>query len=98
MRLIKQDHGGPGVARNRGVKDAKGDVIIFIDSDLIVTESFLESHALTLNKAWLKRGYKYCFTYGSVINTSDFENPTLEPFKATELSWAYFATGNVAID
>jgi GT2 family glycosyltransferase len=32
-----------------------------------------------------------------VINTCNFDNPTTEPYKITDFSAAYFATGNVAI-
>ena len=98
VRLIEQEHGGPAVGRNLGVEKAKGDVIIFIDSDLVVTNSFLHYHAETLSSEWNKRGDKLCFTYGSVINTNNFECPTSEPYKFQDISWAYFATGNVAID
>ena len=45
VRLIEQDHGGPAEGRNRGVDHARGDVIVFIDSDLVVTPSFLLCHA-----------------------------------------------------
>ncbi len=98
VRLLRQNHSGPGAARNKGVMESNGDVIIFIDSDLVVTESFLESHALALKQAWLRRGNRTCFTYGAVVNTSNFVDPTSERFKFSDLSWAYFATGNVAID
>jgi glycosyltransferase involved in cell wall biosynthesis len=98
VRLIQQDHGGPAEGRNRGVAEARGDVIVFIDSDLVVTPSFLLEHAQALQKAWDGQGNRLCFTYGAVINTSNFENPTGEPHKLSDLSWAYFATGNVAID
>ncbi len=98
LLLIKQEHGGPGLARNNGVKHAQGDVIVFIDSDLVVTSSFLENHLVALQKAWKKKGNRLCFTYGAVINTSNFEDPTSEPHKLRDISWAYFATGNVAID
>eukprot|EP00976_Prorocentrum_cordatum_P104078 1193729-Prorocentrum_minimum.AAC.3 len=37
------------------------------------------------------------FTYGRVVNTDNFEDPTAEPFKLTDMSAAFFATGNVAI-
>ena len=37
VRLVEQQHGGPAEGRNRGVDQAKGDVIVFIDSDLVVT-------------------------------------------------------------
>ncbi len=97
VRLLKQDHFGPGIARNNGVKNSLGDVIVFIDSDLVVTDSFLESHAKALKNAWIRRGDQLCFTYGAVINTNNFARPTSEPHKLSDYSWAYFATGNVAI-
>jgi GT2 family glycosyltransferase len=37
------------------------------------------------------------FTYGRVINTCNFQDPRSEPFKPTDFSAAFFATGNVAI-
>jgi glycosyltransferase involved in cell wall biosynthesis len=98
VRLIRQEHGGPAEGRNRGVREARGDVIVFIDSDLVVTPTFLTCHARALAGAWKRRGDRLCFTYGAVVNTANFANPTSEPHKLTDLSWAYFATGNVAID
>lgn len=98
VRLIQQEHGGPAEGRNRGVAEARGDVIVFIDSDLVVTPSFLLSHARALDRVWREQGNRLCFTYGAVINTANFEAPTSEPHKLSDLSWAYFATGNVAID
>lgn len=98
VRLVQQDHGGPAEGRNRGVDHARGDVIVFIDSDLVVTDSFLLAHARRLEQSWQERGDRLCFTYGAVINTANFDDPTSEPHKLRDLSWAYFATGNVAID
>ena len=98
VRLVQQEHGGPAEGRNRGVHHARGDVIVFIDSDLVVTEGFLVCHAQALQQSWQQRGDRLCFTYGAVVNTADFEDPTRERHKLRDLSWAYFATGNVAID
>lgn len=98
VRLIQQSHGGPAQGRNRGVAEANGDVIVFIDSDLVVTPGFLVAHARALERQWQQMGNRRCFTYGAVINTANFEDPTSEPHKLRDLSWAYFATGNVAID
>ena len=97
VRLIEQSHGGPAEGRNRGVDHAQGDVIVFIDSDLVVTESFLSCHASSLVRNWEARGDRLCFTYGAVVNTANFEQPTAERHKLRDHSWAYFATGNVAI-
>ena len=98
LRLFEQSHGGPAMGRNLGVANSKGDLIVFIDSDLVVDKFFLSNHLKSLTSAWKKLGHRRCFTYGSVINTSNFNNPNSEPFKFQDLSWAYFATGNVAID
>jgi glycosyltransferase involved in cell wall biosynthesis len=127
--LFQQDHQGPAAARNLGVEKASGDTIIFIDSDLVVTEVFLQAHAEGLQSgqpsAVSRQPSKQTqspssaspaspaappacptphtphptplFTYGRVINTANFDDPTAEPYKITDFSAAYFATGNVAI-
>ena len=93
---FRQEHAGPALARNLGVLKSKYEIIIFIDSDLVVMDDFIYNHVKKLSKAWSKRNKK-CFTYGSVINTSNFLHPESEPYKLTDISFAYFATGNVAI-
>lgn len=101
LRLFERDHQGPAAARNFGVGVAKGDTIVFIDSDLVVTAGFLAAHATALERAYQQApagpGQDAWFTYGRVVNTANFENPTREPFKLTDISRAFFATGNVAI-
>ncbi len=97
VKVLEQVHQGAAAARNLGVKNAIGDTIVFIDSDLVVTESFLQCHAEALVKGEQKLKSDRLFTYGAVINTNNFENPASEPYKLTDFSAAYFATGNVAI-
>jgi glycosyltransferase involved in cell wall biosynthesis len=97
VRLIEQAHKGPAAARNLGVEQAQGDTIIFIDSDLVVTPVFLQAHADGLAQGQRELGSDCLFTYGRVINTANFEEPTAEPYKVTDYSAAFFATGNVAI-
>ncbi|MEB3275209.1 MAG: glycosyltransferase family 2 protein [Prochlorothrix sp.] len=97
VRLVEQQHQGPAAARNLGVNRAQGDTIIFIDSDLVVLDDFLHHHAQKLHQAY-QTGDDRCFTYGAVINTCNFDHPTAEPYKITDFSNAFFATGNVAID
>ena len=97
VRSLLQNHQGPAAARNLGVEQAKGDTIVFIDSDLVVTEHFLQAHAQGLQQGREMYGSDRIFTYGRVINTCNFDNPTAEPYKITDFSAAYFATGNVAI-
>jgi glycosyltransferase involved in cell wall biosynthesis len=97
VRTLAQNHAGPAAARNLGINQAEGDWIIFIDSDLVVTSTFLRSHAESLLKGMKELKSDRLFTYGAVINTCNFDDPTSEPYKLTDFSAAYFATGNVAI-
>jgi glycosyltransferase involved in cell wall biosynthesis len=97
VRVFQQNHQGPAAARNLGVEKARGDIIIFIDSDLVVLDNFLQAHHTALVEGQEKLGSDRFFTYGAVINTCNFDNPTAEPYKITDFSAAFFATGNVAI-
>ncbi|MEO0987864.1 MAG: glycosyltransferase family A protein [Cyanobacteria bacterium J06639_14] len=97
VRLYEQDHQGSAVARNHGVHRSQGDIIVFVDSDVIVLPDFLHTHAMELVQFQKEHGNDCVFTYGRIVNTCNFDNPTSEPFKVTDYSRAFFATGNVAI-
>ncbi len=97
LKIYEQSHKGASAARNLGVGQAIGDTIIFIDSDIVVTPSFLQCHATALIQEQEVLGNDKIFTYGAVINTANFEEPTSEAYKIIDFSNAYFATTNVAI-
>lgn len=85
-----QKQQGPAAARNHGIQLAKGDLIIFIDSDIVVTETFLAAHyAIHTDKNRIG--------HGPVIHTDNLDDPTSATFKVTDISRAFFATGNVSI-
>jgi glycosyltransferase involved in cell wall biosynthesis len=42
VRLLTQDHAGPAVARNLGVKHTQGDIVLFTDSDCEPSEDWIE--------------------------------------------------------
>jgi len=43
LKVLKQDHGGPGLGRNLGSKEAQGDILIFIDADMTFTDNYIEN-------------------------------------------------------
>lgn len=86
-----QANSGRASARNKGIKLAKNEIIIFIDSDIVVNQTFVEAH--------LKKHEEYptAIVNGIVVNTANFENPRSEKFKITDHSRASFATGNSSV-
>lgn len=42
VRIFRQDNNGVSSARNRGLKGAKGEYIVFIDSDDLVSDDYIE--------------------------------------------------------
>jgi GT2 family glycosyltransferase len=47
MRVIEQANGGAASARNRGAAEATGDILLFLDDDMIAQPDLLEQHART---------------------------------------------------
>lgn len=44
LRIIEKKHGGRADARNVGIRESKGDILLFMDSDMIVDEHFVQRH------------------------------------------------------
>jgi len=42
VRLIKGDHKGPGLARNKGAAESNGDILVFLDADMSFDPDFLQ--------------------------------------------------------
>lgn len=85
-----QERGGPAKARNRGIELARGKIIIFIDSDIVVVPEFVEAH-INVHKEPRR------VASGPVIHTNDLDNPDSASLKITDLSQAFFATGNASV-
>ncbi len=50
LSFYKQDHKGPGPARNTGMEHSKGEYYIFVDSDCIADENWLKAYDDAINK------------------------------------------------
>lgn len=43
VKVISQDHKGPGVARNLGVSKSKGEIVVFVDADMEFDKNFIKN-------------------------------------------------------
>lgn len=50
VKVLTQSHGGPGKARNLGAKKAKGEILVFVDSDMYFDKNYVKNLVLPLMK------------------------------------------------
>jgi len=72
VQLIIQKNRGPAAARNEGVRHAKGDIVVFTDSDCIPNKNWIEQMIMPfielIKKSWLRDLFKLSMR----INTTCF--------------------------
>ncbi len=102
IRFFVQENRGRAGARNKGVEEARGDLIIFTDADIIADENLLSAH-LALQRTCQGSALVGCEIQ---VNTlEEYENVkkgrqqrrTLHRDSRKSLSWLYFLTGNVCV-
>lgn len=47
LRILEQPHQGPAEARNRGVASAEGDLVLFLDDDVVPSRDLISVHVAT---------------------------------------------------
>lgn len=48
VKLLKQNHLGPAVARNLGARYATGEILVFVDADMVFDKSFIDKLTLPI--------------------------------------------------
>lgn len=43
LRILEQEHKGPGAARNLGTKEVRGNILVFVDADMTFDKNFLKN-------------------------------------------------------
>ena len=88
-----KENKGRSIARNLGIKKAKGDIYLFLDSDVIASSNLIQEHLKTLKVS--KNGVEVpCLvSSGFLINIYDYNKIELEKAKLRDLSSPHFATG-----
>ncbi len=61
IHLVRQENKGVSEARNRGAREARGELLVFLSDDLVVPPDFLEEHLRAhrlVEDAWVVGGFR----------------------------------------
>lgn len=93
IRMVRLErHAGIPAARNRGVREARGDLVVFVDSDEFAPPTFLAAH-LDCHQ----RSGRNVICRGPVIVTHSLDRPFDTRYGILDLSTAYFDTDNSSV-
>lgn len=81
IKIVKQKNAGPSAARNRGIKDATGKYIVFIDADDFVSPELLEK---LFNQAEKTSADLVCYNFSWYYNEDKALRPN-GPFDPAKL-------------
>lgn len=90
LSIITQGHDGLSIGRNRGIKSARGEYVLFIDDDIIADENLIPEHLRFQEK------YPFSVVKGWVNHTSDLDRK-VPKFTIADFCTAFFWTSNVSV-
>ena len=102
VRHLPGGYSGRAAARNAGIEAARGEVVLFNDSDILASPDLLSQH---LRRHGERRGIAVVGWEVQVKDIADFERKRdrpqerghLHPHSRKRLSWLYFLTGNASV-
>ncbi|MGH7737117.1 MAG: glycosyltransferase family 2 protein [Candidatus Tyrphobacter sp.] len=102
LRYIRGRYNGRAMARNAGVREARGEIVLFNDSDILASGDLLRRHRAR------HRARPHIAVVGLEVQVRSYddylrkrEHPelrgSLHPPSRKRLSWLYFLTGNASV-
>lgn len=91
VKVVRQQNGGCASARNACIRNATGDIVLFVDSDVIVPPDWVETHVR------YHIGAKKRIVQGQLIRIVRLEDAGKIPYSAIHYSRSYFDTANVSV-
>ncbi|MBI3926717.1 MAG: glycosyltransferase family 2 protein [Armatimonadetes bacterium] len=91
LRCLRQDRQGAGAARNRGIREAEGELCFFLDDDVLAWPDLLSEHHES------HRGEVRALVRGPVINIPALPVPCEPPSLWQHYSMNYLCTSNASL-
>jgi GT2 family glycosyltransferase len=102
LRLLAGENLGRAAARNRGIREAQGDIVVFTDADILADADWLAEHARAHGAA------NRIAAVGCEVQVDSLEEyqgavedprrrRRLHPDRRRRLSWLFFLTGNASV-
>ena len=91
MHVVRQRNAGLAHGRNVGIARARGEIIMFMDDDVLAARSLLEAHVR------FHRTHPRSVCRGGVINVESFDRLPPPRYGMRNYSGAYFWTTNVSL-
>lgn len=91
FHLVRQRNAGLARSRNVGIERARGEIILFMDDDVLATPNLLSAHV----RFHERHAHSIC--RGAVINVASFDNLPPAVYSLRHYSGAYFWTTNVSV-
>ncbi len=89
---LYQENAGLSAARNVGINAAEGEIILFVDDDILASKNLIAEHMKVHNE------HPRSVVRGWVNHVDDLEKPGKQPkFTMQDISTAFFWTSNVSV-
>jgi GT2 family glycosyltransferase len=91
FQLVRQRNAGLARGRNVGIERARGEIILFMDDDVLATPALLSAHVS------FHRRHSRSICRGVAINVESFDHLPAPAYSLRNYSGAYFWTTNVSV-
>ena len=90
IKVLHQQNAGPGAARNRGLDNACGEFVVFVDADDWVDSTFLSDYIESMqNSDIVYQGHRKEYNDGKSIKVSDLELNSSDIAVAIRTLWEH---------
>ncbi|MEA3492896.1 MAG: glycosyltransferase [Candidatus Margulisiibacteriota bacterium] len=105
LKYLVKENKGKSSARNHGVKEARSDIILLTDADMIAANDLLENHLIVhqQKKNASVEGATYNLKKKVTVDELNPNHPDVEPYikqhfrNGKKLKWSYFLSGNLSL-